>query len=169
MDSVPLPVSHTREILTVVPPPVHPNVPTEGEDPAQPRVFQNVVISQVKSIKNVFAIQAFEIFSVSLILHGEHNFFSNRISLCLFKVRFVYMKYSRTHMGITFFGLREEDEVADFFVFSHIRMRDYFRLGYVRVNECPVGLESPPHCGARKRSKATVKINEETRYFDFFL
>ena len=26
-------------------------------------------------------------------------------------------------------------EVAGFFVFSHIRMRGYFRLGYVRVNE----------------------------------
>ncbi len=30
----------------------------------------------------------------------------------------------------TFLGSREEDEVGGFFVFS--RMRDYFRLGYVR-------------------------------------
>ncbi len=36
-------------------------------------------------------------------------------------------------------GSREESKVADFFVFSHIRMMGYFRLGYVRVNECPVG------------------------------
>ena len=52
MDSVPLPVSHTREILTVVPQRVHPSVQTDGEDPAQPRVFQNVVIFQVKFHNN---------------------------------------------------------------------------------------------------------------------
>ena len=36
---------------------------------------------------------------------------------------------------IYFLGSKEEDEVACFFVFSHIQMRDHFRLG--RVNECP--------------------------------
>ena len=35
-------------------------------------------------------------------------------------------------------------------------MMGYFRLGYVRVNEYPAGLEPP--AGARNRKKATVKI-----------
>ena len=39
-------------------------------------------------------------------------------------------------------------------------MIGYFRLGYVRVNECPAG--------ARNRRKATLKY-EETRHFRFFL
>ena len=43
-----------------------------------------------------------------------------------------------------------------FFVFSHIRMMGYVRLGKVRVNECPERLESPT--GARNRREATVKI-----------
>ena len=37
------------------------------------------------------------------------------------------------------FGAREESEVEGFFVFSHIWIMGYFRLGLVRVNECPVG------------------------------
>ncbi len=32
-------------------------------------------------------------------------------------------------------------EVAGFFIFSHIRIIGYFRLGKERVNECPAGLE----------------------------
>ncbi len=28
------------------------------------------------------------------------------------------------------------------FVFSHIRMMGYFRLSWVRVNQCPAGLEN---------------------------
>ena len=39
---------------------------------------------------------------------------------------------------------REESEVAGFLVFSHIRMMVYFRLGYIRVNECQTGLEHWP-------------------------
>ncbi len=54
------------------------------------------------------------------------------------------------------FGVKEESEVAVFFVFSHIRMMGYFRLGNVRGNECPAGLEPP--AGARNMGKATVKI-----------
>ena len=38
----------------------------------------------------------------------------------------------------------EESEVAGFFVFSHKRMMGYFRLGYVRVKECPEVLENWP-------------------------
>ena len=49
MDSVPQHVSHMKEIQTAVPQPVHPSVQTEGEDPARPRVFQNVTIFQVES------------------------------------------------------------------------------------------------------------------------
>ncbi len=48
MDSVPPHVSHTKEIQTAVPQPVHPSVQTEGEDPALLRVFQNVAIFQVE-------------------------------------------------------------------------------------------------------------------------
>ncbi len=40
-------------------------------------------------------------------------------------------------------GSREESEAAGSFVFSHIQMMGHFRLGYVMVNECPAGLESP--------------------------
>ena len=35
----------------------------------------------------------------------------------------------------------QEFEVVGFFVFSHIRMMGYFRLGYLRFNDCPAGLE----------------------------
>ncbi len=49
------------------------------------------------------------------------------------------------------FGSKEENEVAGFFVFSHIRMRGYIRLGLVMLNESPAG--------ARKRRKANVKKN----------
>ncbi len=35
--------------------------------------------------------------------------------------------YNLLH-NITKFGSREESEVAGFFIFSHIRMMDYFRL-----------------------------------------
>ena len=45
-----------------------------------------------------------------------------------------------------------------FFVLSLIRMMGYFRLGSVRVNECPAGSELP--AGTRNRRKATVEINE---------
>ncbi len=41
-------------------------------------------------------------------------------------------------------GSREESEVAGFFVFSHIQMMGYFRVGEIRVNECPTGLEIGP-------------------------
>ncbi len=37
--------------------------------------------------------------------------------------------------------LHQESEIVGFFVFSHIRIMGYFRLGYVRVYECPDGLE----------------------------
>ncbi len=47
-------------------------------------------------------------------------------------------------------------QVAGLFVVSHIRMFFLVRLGEVRVNECPVGLE--PSIGARSRRKATIKI-----------
>ncbi len=53
-------------------------------------------------------------------------------------------------------GSREESEVAGFFVFSLVLIMGYLRLGYVRVNECPAGLEPP--LGAIYRRKATVKI-----------
>ncbi len=46
-------------------------------------------------------------------------------------------------------------EVTGFFIFSHVRMMGYFRLCYVRINECPAGLELP--AGYRNRRKATVK------------
>ena len=39
-------------------------------------------------------------------------------------------------------GSREESEVAGFSVFSHKRM-----VGYIRVNECPTGLENRPRRG----------------------
>ena len=41
------------------------------------------------------------------------------------------------------FGSREESEVAGLFVFLHIRMMGYFRLVYLRENDCrPAGLEN---------------------------
>ncbi len=66
----------------------------------------------------------------------------------------------------------EEDEVAGFFVFSHIQIRCH--LGLVRLGSMsatqdlkiiPAGLKPPT--GTRKRRKATVK-SEETRYFALF-
>ena len=47
------------------------------------------------------------------------------------------------------FGTRKESEVAGFFVFSHIQMMDYFRLGK--------GQRVPP-ARVRYRRKATVNI-----------
>ncbi len=47
------------------------------------------------------------------------------------------------------FGSNKEDEVAGFFVFSHISMRGYFRLGLVSA---PQGLE--------KEKKASVRYEE---------
>ncbi len=41
--------------------------------------------------------------------------------------------------------------------FSHIRMMGYSRLGQVRVNECPSGLESPRELQKYRRT-LTVKI-----------
>ena len=38
-----------------------------------------------------------------------------------------------------------ESKVADFFVFSHIRILGYFRLGYSRAEECSAGLKMAPH------------------------
>ncbi len=52
-------------------------------------------------------------------------------------------------------GLSEKSEVVGFFVFSHIQMMGYFRLGKVRVDECSAGL-SPP-TWARNKRKTTVK------------
>ena len=46
------------------------------------------------------------------------NHLSNHTSTLILMVRFL----------ISLFGSREEDEVAGFFLFSHIRMRGYFRL-----------------------------------------
>ncbi len=46
--------------------------------------------------------------------------------------------------------------VAGFFVFSQQLLICYFRLGYVRVNDCLAGLK--PYTGARNRKMATVKI-----------
>ena len=40
---------------------------------------------------------------------------------------------------IDFLGSREESDVSGFFVFSHIWMMGYSRLGSVRVNEYPQG------------------------------
>ncbi len=34
-----------------------------------------------------------------------------------------------------------ESEVADFFVFSHIMIMGYFKLGYSKIKECPEWLE----------------------------
>ena len=45
-----------------------------------------------------------------------------------------------------------ESEVAGFFVFAQIWIKGYFRLGWVRVKECPAG--------ARNRVKASVKIHK---------
>ncbi len=46
------------------------------------------------------------------------NHLSNHASTLVLMVSFL----------ISLFGSREEDEVAGFFLFSHIRMRGYFRL-----------------------------------------
>ena len=61
---------------------------------------------------------------------------------------------------IKLLGSREEDEVAGFFVFSHIRMRG-------QVNECPAGVNISsaglePPAGARNSRKATVKKRRNT-------
>ncbi len=56
------------------------------------------------------------------------------------KDKYVWMLFATYQKnGVT----REEFEVAGFFVFSHIRMVSYFkvRLGYLRLNDCPAGLE----------------------------
>ena len=53
-------------------------------------------------------------------------------------------------------NLLVESEVAGFFVFSHIWMMGYFRLGWLGLNDCPAGLEPPS--GAR--IKKTPKIQE---------
>ncbi len=88
-----------------------------------------------------------------------------------FNERFLLTKYHNQFACIfkRIVGSREEDKVAGFFVFSYIRMRGYFRLDKVKVNECHVGLEPP--AGARNRRKATVKIRriQETRNFARFL
>ncbi len=55
-------------------------------------------------------------------------------------------------------GSRGESKVFGFFVFSHIRMMGYFRLGLVRVNEYPTGLE--PSAAARNKRNATVKTRK---------
>ena len=58
-------------------------------------------------------------------------------------------------------GSREESEIVGFFVFSHIRMVSYYRLGLLRVNDCPAWLENRPRrvrAWARNRRKATLKI-----------
>ncbi len=52
------------------------------------------------------------------------------------------------------FGSREESEVAGFFIFSHVRMMGYLRLGL--YNDCLTGLELT--AGARNMRKATVKM-----------
>ena len=49
-----------------------------------------------------------------------------------------------------------ESEVVSFFLFSHIRIMGYLRLGYERVKECSTELD--PSAGTRNRRKATVKI-----------
>ncbi len=50
-----------------------------------------------------------------------------------------------------YFGSSEE--------LSHIRMLDYLKLEWVRVNEDPAGLEPP--AGARSSMKAIVKIRKK--------
>ncbi len=62
--------------------------------------------------------------------------------------------------SIIYFGSREESDVAGLFIIPHIWMMGYFRLGQVRVNGCPAGLEAP--ASARNRRKATVKIPRYT-------
>ncbi len=63
-------------------------------------------------------------------------------------------------------GQGKNPKLRVFLAFSHIRMKVYFRLGKVRVNECPAGLE--PQSGARNKRKSTVKIRKK-RHFGFFL
>ncbi len=44
----------------------------------------------------------------------------------------VFMKILEKYMFTEIFGLRVETEATGFFVFSHIRMLGYFRLGMAR-------------------------------------
>ncbi len=60
------------------------------------------------------------------------------------------ISYHKSSIHICFSGSREDSEISRFFVFLHIRMMGYFRLGYVRVDKCPAV--------ARNRRKSTVKI-----------
>ena len=62
-----------------------------------------------------------------------------------------------------FFGSREESKVSGFFVFSHIRMMGYVRLVYIRVNECPAGLEPPVE--VRKEKPATSDSSLDPNIF----
>ena len=47
-------------------------------------------------------------------------------------------------------------KIVGFFVFSHIRMMGYNRLGKSRVKECPAG--------ARNRREAIVKIRRNPQF-----
>ncbi len=62
------------------------------------------------------------------------------------------------------FRSREESEGAGFFVFSNIRMMGYFRLGYVKVIECPAVLEPP----AGSRNRRNCENTKKTDNFRFF-
>ena len=50
--------------------------------------------------------------------------------------------------------------MAGFFVFAHILMVDYFRLGWIRFNICSAGLENWSPAGARYMRRATVEMRK---------
>ncbi len=60
----------------------------------------------------------------------------------------------------------EELKIAGLFVFSHIRLIAYFRLGKVRVEECPAGLEPP---AGLKYERSYYENLKKLATSDFFL
>ena len=65
--------------------------------------------------------------------------------------------------------VKEEDEVAGFFVFSHLWMRGNFRLGQVRVNEFPAGSENQPHRARKKEKSYYENTKKSTTSFSSFV
>ena len=53
---------------------------------------------------------------------------------------------------------RVESEVAGFYVFSNIWMTGYYRLGYSRVKECPLGYKIGPVGRVRAPHKGAKNI-----------